>query len=83
VTDDETKNYVLILYPTNDTGDESADGYGPITLADAYTARESVLRGTPNVGIEIVLLHEVGELFKRSRCPSSAPVTEVGLRGSR
>jgi hypothetical protein len=53
----------------SDESDDSPDAFGPMSLADAYTARESVLGGTPDVGIEIVLVSDVADLFKRLPLP--------------
>jgi hypothetical protein len=40
-----------------------------LTLSAATATRESVLRGTPDAGVEIALLREVGDLFKRLPLP--------------
>lgn len=68
---EEPTNYVVILYPNVGApeSEDTADAYGPFTRSDALAAQESVLRGTPNVGIEVARLHGVADLFKRLPLP--------------
>lgn len=68
---DETKNYVVVLWPNVGApeSEDVPDAFGPMTLSDALAAQDSVLRATPNVGIEVARLHEVGDLFKRLPLP--------------
>ncbi|HEV7567184.1 MAG TPA: hypothetical protein VGO31_14640 [Microbacteriaceae bacterium] len=68
---DEAKNYVLVLYPDSEESaiEDGPDAYGPLALSDAMAARESVLRATPDVGIEIALLRDVADLFKKLPLP--------------
>jgi len=63
--------YVIVVWP-NLGAPESEDvpeAFGPLTLTAAMAAQESVLRGTPNVGIEVARLHKVDDLFKRHPLP--------------
>lgn len=63
--------YVLVLYPNSEEEaiEDGLDAYGPLTLSAATAARESVLRATPDVGIEIALLSDVAALFKKLPLP--------------
>lgn len=69
--DDETKTYVLVLWPNSEEAaiEDGPDAYGPLTLSDAMAARESVLRATPDVGMEIALLSDLADLFKKLPLP--------------
>jgi hypothetical protein len=64
------EEYVVVVWPTLETeSDDVPDAYGPLTLSAALQARDSVLRGTPDVGMEVAKLHETAVLFSRYPLP--------------
>jgi len=71
IEDAEERSYVVVVWPSlrSSENQDVPNAYGPMTLRDAREAQESVLRGTPDVGIEIARLHEVRDLFVRHPLP--------------